>query len=285
MRLSLFLPPLLSLALVALLVGCRSAPPPPPPPPSRPAKGLWEWRADGKPITGLRVSVDEQLLRIYSGTEEVGVSYIASGLRSFPTPIGEFRVLEKVADKVSNLYGKSYDAQGKLVNSDFKQGRDLLPPGGRFEPAKMTYFLRLSNDGLGLHVGPIPSPGRRASHGCIRMPQSFAAKLFRATALGTPVSIAGNGPDYASYLKQSQLRTRENAAKLAAAQLKAQEAAAEMRAATGLSANDPNGPATAVGGPTAAPAAAGIAPASPSGAAPAASGASPSGAPLAPPAR
>jgi hypothetical protein len=220
------------------LAACKTAPPPPPPPPvtATPAKPapLYEWNGDGKAISGIVINVDEQKARLYHGKEEIGWTYVATGIPSFPTPTGEFKVLEKVADKVSNLYGKGYDANGKVINSDFKQGRDLLPPGGRFEPAKMTYFLRLTTDGIGMHIGPIPRPGKRASHGCIRLPSGVAGHIYRHIAIGTPVTIRGSGPDYATYMKQSAEKAKANAAKLAAAKQKAEEEAAKLAAETGL---------------------------------------------------
>lgn len=227
------------------LTACKSPPEPPPPPPEQAAvkkpTGLYEWNGDGKSITSIRINVDEQKAYLFHGKEQIGWTYVASGITSFPTPTGEFKIIEKVADKVSNLYGKGYDANGKLINSDFKQGRDLLPPGGRFEAAKMTYFMRLTNDGVGMHIGPIPRPGRRASHGCIRLPSKFAGTIFRNVSIGTPVTIVGKGPDYATYMKQSNAKAKANAAKLAAAKAKASEAA--MKEATSLASDDPNGPA------------------------------------------
>ena len=225
------------------LAACKTAPPPPPPPPPTPGKptALYEWQGDGKAISGIVINVDEQKARLFHGKEEIGWTYVATGIPSFPTPTGEFKVLEKVADKVSNLYGKGYDANGKVINSDFKQGRDLLPPGGRFEPAKMTYFLRLTTDGVGMHIGPIPRPGKRASHGCIRMPSGIAGKIYRQISVGTPVTITGSGPDYATYMKQANEKAKANAAKLAAAKKKAEEEAAKLAAETG-----PPAPGTAV---------------------------------------
>lgn len=235
------------LALGAVsLVSCQAFRKKPPPPPPEPVKEQWkypgEWTGGSRPITRMEINVDVQRATLYSGDEVVGWTYVASGIPSFPTPTGEFKVLEKIKDKVSNLYGKGYDANGKLVNSDFKQGRDLLPPGGRFEAAKMTYFMRLTGDGVGMHIGPIPKPGRRASHGCIRLPSKMAGILFEHTAVGTPVTITGNGPDYKTYLKQSAEKAKANAAKLAAAKKKAEEAAAQAAAATTLAPDDPNGP-------------------------------------------
>ena len=233
-----------SLILAALwLAACKTTPPPPEPPPvAKKPTGLFEWNGLGKDITSVRINVDEQKAYLYNGEEQLGWTYVATGITSFPTPTGDFKVLEKISDKVSNLYGKGYDANGKLVNSDFKQGRDLLPPGGRFEAAKMTYFMRLTGDGVGMHIGPIPRPGKRASHGCIRLPSKFAGTMFKHTAIGTPVKIEGSGPDYQTYLKQSAEKSRANSAKLAAAKKKAAEAEAAATAVTTLAPGDPNGP-------------------------------------------
>ncbi|MCX6857852.1 MAG: L,D-transpeptidase [Verrucomicrobia bacterium] len=236
-----------SLLVSALwLTSCKTTPPPPPvvPEVAKKPAGLFEWSGEGKSITSVKINVDEQKARLYNGEDEIGWTYVASGITSFPTPIGEFKVLEKIADKVSNLYGKGYNAKGDLVNSDFKQGRDLLPSGGRFEPAKMTYFMRLTGDGVGMHIGPIPRPGRRASHGCIRLPSKFAGTIFKNISVGTPVTITGSGPDYATYVKQSNAKAAANSAKLAAAKKKAAEAAASALEATTLPPGDPNGPVT-----------------------------------------
>ncbi|MEN3944010.1 L,D-transpeptidase [Prosthecobacter sp. SYSU 5D2] len=226
------------------LTSCQTPPAEPPPAPAEAAKrtGLYEWKGQGKSITSIKINVDEQIATLYNGDDEIGWTYVATGITSFPTPTGEFKIIEKVQDKVSNLYGKGYDANGKLINSDFKQGRDLLPPGGRFEAAKMTYFMRLTNDGVGMHIGPIPRPGRRASHGCIRLPSKFAGTIYQNVTLGTPVTIVGSGPDYATYLKQSNAKSKANAAKLAAAKKKAADAAQKAEEATALEPDDPNGP-------------------------------------------
>jgi len=259
------------------LASCQLFKKKPPPPPPEPVKEQWkypgEWTGGNKPITSMVINVDVQRAMLYSGDDLVGWTYVASGITSFPTPTGSFKVLEKVKDKVSNLYGKGYDANGKLVNSDFKQGRDLLPAGGRFEAAKMTYFMRLTGDGVGMHIGPIPKPGRRASHGCIRLPSKMAPILFTHTSVGTPVTITGSGPDYQTYLKQSAEKAKANAAKYAAAKKKADDAAAAAAATTALAPDDPNGP---TGGTGTAPA-----PANGTPAAPAPAGSTP--APAAPP--
>ncbi len=229
-----------------LLASCQLFHKKPPAPPPEPVKAEWkypgEWTGGDKPITRMVMNVDVQRVTLYNGNDVVGWTYCASGIPSFPTPTGEFTVLEKIKDKVSNLYGKGFDKNGKLVNSDFKQGRDLLPEGGHFQAAKMTYFMRLTNDGVGMHIGPIPKPGRRASHGCIRLPAKMAPILFTHTAVGTPVTITGSGPDYQTYIKQSAEKSRANSAKLASSKKKAAAAAEAATSATTLAPDDPNGP-------------------------------------------
>jgi hypothetical protein len=176
----------------------KKPPPEPikPPPPSR----LYEWRGSDDYVSRIEISINEQKARFYRGDKEVGWTTVASGVHRYPTPTGSFAVLEKVQNKKSNLYGRIYNKNGKLVKRNAKMGVDSIPNGGRFQGAPMPYFLRLTNDGIGMHAGPIPRPGNRASHGCIRMPKKFAPILYRYVDIGTPVTIKGNGPAYASYV-------------------------------------------------------------------------------------
>ena len=175
----------------------------PDPEPAQKAK-LYEWTGEGRAVTRVVVNVDEQKARFYEGDKEVGWTTVASGVSKYPTPVGAFSVQEKVANKESNLYGKIYGKGGQLINSNAKVGRTPIPEGARFDGADMPYFLRLTGDGIGMHAGPIPKPGRPASHGCIRMPKAFAPIAFRHVGVGTQVSIIGKGPSYSAYLAQQR---------------------------------------------------------------------------------
>ncbi len=173
----------------------------PEPPPPKPSP-LYQWNGDGRRVSRIDIDVDEQKAVFYDGSQEVGWTRVASGLRSFPTPTGQFTVREKVADKRSNIYGKIYNSKGQVVRKNAELGVHPIPPGGRFEGAEMPYFLRLTNDGIGLHGGSIPRPGRPASHGCIRLPRALAPVLYSHVGVGTTVSIVGSGPSYETYLAQ-----------------------------------------------------------------------------------
>lgn len=117
---------------------------------------------------------------------------VATGKKSHPTPSGDFTIRAKEKNYASNLYGKIYDALNVVVVSDADSRTDIVPEGGRFEGATMPYWMRLTDSGVGLHVGYVP--GRPASHGCIRLKKDSATEIFDLVKVGTPVVIAENAP-------------------------------------------------------------------------------------------
>lgn len=117
---------------------------------------------------------------------------VATGKRSHPTPTGEFRIRGKEKEYSSNLYGKIVDAEGTVVIENADRRTDVPAEGTTFEGAKMPYWMRLTDAGVGMHVGYVP--GRPASHGCIRLQRDTAVHLFGLLKVGTPVVIAENAP-------------------------------------------------------------------------------------------
>jgi lipoprotein-anchoring transpeptidase ErfK/SrfK len=178
---------------------------------------LYEWKGDGRTITRIVIDTNLQRARFYVGDEQVGWTTVATGLPSHATPSGEFVILEKVADKRSNLYGKIVNSSGAVIRSG-ADSRDGIPPGGRFVGASMPHFMRMTYDGIGMHAGPIPRPGRPASHGCIRMPKTMASAVYRHVSTGTPVTVVGNGPNYGNYAERVRRQRIEEEARRAAAE-------------------------------------------------------------------
>lgn len=115
--------------------------------------------APGGPML-IVVSLPEQRVHVYRNGIRIGLSTISSGKSGHETPTGVYPILQKRREHYSNLY----------------------------DNAPMPYMQRLTWDGIALHAGRIP--GYPASHGCIRLPSAFAAKLFTATKVGTEVVIA-----------------------------------------------------------------------------------------------
>lgn len=122
--------------------------------------------------------------------DEVVIDYpISSGKRSHPTPEGTYKILEKIVDKSSNKYGRMYDAEGNLVNGDANAFVEEVPEGGKFVGAPMNYWMRLTWDGIGHHIGPIPRSRYAASHACIRGPRQTMPVVYSKLAVGSKVVV------------------------------------------------------------------------------------------------
>lgn len=158
---------------------------------------MYEWNnetlAKTKGPISIDIYLDQQKAYFYKGGQLVGWTYVATGLPGHETPSGSFRIIEKTVDKISNLYGRLVDFEGNTVQGDFNLAKETLPEGAQFKPARMPLYMRLHSDGTGMHVGPIPRPGKRASHGCIRMPRAMAEHFFANVSVGTPVAIHQSG--------------------------------------------------------------------------------------------
>jgi hypothetical protein len=106
------------------------------------------------------VSIDQQKLHFYSGGTHVADELVATGVPGHLTPEGVFSVIARDRYHHSNLYNN----------------------------APMPYMERITWSGVALHEGP--DVGHQASHGCIRMPHDFAARLWQLPTLGMRVIIA-----------------------------------------------------------------------------------------------
>jgi hypothetical protein len=156
---------------------------------------MYEWHEDaasGPP--SIVIYLDQQKALFYRGKKNIGWTYVATGKPSHPTPTGRFSILEKHEDKISNLYGVLLDSRGDVIKSDFNLMKDELPEGALFKPARMPFYMRIQDDGTGMHAGPIPQPGATASHGCIRLPREMAVAFFNNVEVGTPVTIYPRAP-------------------------------------------------------------------------------------------
>ncbi len=202
---------------------------------------LYEWNGDSRRVSRIVIDTDQQKARFYAGNDEIGWSTVATGVAKYPTPTGQFTIIEKVENKRSNLYGKVYGKGGAVIKSSVRVGLDPIPSGARFEGSSMPFYMRLTGDGVGMHAGPIPHPGQPASHGCIRLPSKLASALFTHVSNGTQVSIVGRGPDYGNYAeKQRAIAARQAAEQRQAAAKKAAEAAAAANVAPSTPPQTPN---------------------------------------------
>lgn len=107
----------------------------------------------------LLVSIQKQRVRVFNDAGEIASSRISSGRPGLDTPTGVFSILEKSEYHESNIY----------------------------EGAPMPFMQRITWSGVAMHAGVVP--GYRASHGCIRLPASFAKSLFAITKVGGRVVV------------------------------------------------------------------------------------------------
>ncbi|MGV1013821.1 MAG: pentapeptide repeat-containing protein [Methyloceanibacter sp.] len=114
---------------------------------------------DDGPMT-LIVSLRAQRLDVYRGARMIATSEISSGMEGHETMAGVFSILEKRRHHHSNMYSN----------------------------APMPWMQRLTRSGTAIHGGVVP--GHPASHGCIRVPFTFATKLFQMTTTGMNVVVA-----------------------------------------------------------------------------------------------
>jgi lipoprotein-anchoring transpeptidase ErfK/SrfK len=135
------------------------------------------------------VSLPKQRAYLLTGEQIIVDSPISSGKHGHSSPSGSFTVLERDPNHHSTLYGDFVDSSGRIVRAGVSMHIDSAPSGTHFQGAAMKWFMRLTGDGVGMHVGILP--GYPASHGCIRMPSDGAKLFYDHIKIGTPVEVQG----------------------------------------------------------------------------------------------
>ncbi|MGY4223622.1 lipoprotein-anchoring transpeptidase ErfK/SrfK [Bradyrhizobium sp. USDA 4503] len=120
-----------------------------------------EKEASSKPQGPLiiSVSIDQQRVSLYDANGLYAESPVSTGMKGHSTPLGVFSVIQKQKYHQSNIYSG----------------------------APMPYMQRITWSGIAMHAGVLP--GYPASHGCIRMPMSFAVKMYNWTRMGARVFV------------------------------------------------------------------------------------------------
>ena len=107
----------------------------------------------------IAISIEQQSLKVYDANGFFAETPISTGTRDHPTPLGVFSIIQKHKLHHSNIY------------SD----------------APMPYMQRITWSGVAMHAGVLP--GYPASHGCIRMPLTFAVRMWGWTRMGARVFV------------------------------------------------------------------------------------------------
>ncbi|BCU76092.1 L,D-transpeptidase family protein [Luteolibacter sp. LG18] len=177
-----------------LLAQCAWKTPPPPEQP-KPVFHVHQTRYDALSPRETKVLIDltEQKARLVDRHNVVVVETdVSTGKPGHETPTGSFRVTEKIADKRSNRYGRYKDPKS---GTDLGASVDLPKPpkDAVYEGYSMPYWMRLTWDGVGMHVGYVV-PRKALSYGCIRFPAAVQPLIFEKCRVGTRVDITGEAP-------------------------------------------------------------------------------------------
>lgn len=105
------------------------------------------------------IAIGPQEALLYGRDGLIETAKISTGMPDHPTPRGVFSVISKSRWHESNIYSG----------------------------APMPFMQRITWSGIALHAGP--RPGYPASHGCIRLPEDFAVRLFHLTKVGARVIV------------------------------------------------------------------------------------------------
>jgi lipoprotein-anchoring transpeptidase ErfK/SrfK len=127
--------------------------------PSAPGAKSAEINNGERPLFAV-ISVADQRISIYNDHGLVDRSAISTGMLGHPTPKGVFTIIGRERYHRSNIYSA----------------------------APMPFMQRITWSGIAMHLGVVP--GHPASHGCIRLPAGFAAKLWGLTKIGERVVIS-----------------------------------------------------------------------------------------------
>src|SRR6476660_4626754 len=106
------------------------------------------------------ISIADQRISLYDNGALIARSSVSTGVEGYPTPLGIFTVISEARWHRSNIY----------------------------TAAAMPYMQRITWSGIALHAGVLP--GYPASHGCIRLSNDFAIRLWHLTKRGARVIIA-----------------------------------------------------------------------------------------------
>jgi len=183
------------IALVAVLLGAATAPAQLPMPKANkflqkqePPKVSKELEALISPNNSrVLVSLSKQRAYVMFDDQVYIDTPISSGKAGHSTPTGDFHVLEKDPNHSSSIYGQFQDGRGRVVRDGVSLHIDAAPAGTHYVGAPMKWFMRLTDQGVGMHVGILP--GYAASHGCVRLPSDIAKLIYDKVKVGTPVTI------------------------------------------------------------------------------------------------
>ena len=134
------------------------------------------------------ISLYHQRGRLYVDGKVAADWPVSTGVEGRATTPGEYKVLEKKKEHSSGRFGTIKDGSGNTLVAEADSRTHTVPQGAKWEGSPMPNWMRLTDYGMGMHTGVV-EPGTCLSHGCIRMPEYMAARIFDIVEVGFPVTV------------------------------------------------------------------------------------------------
>lgn len=132
---------------------------------------------------------DQQAWLIDQHGEVVLKTDVSTGVSGHETPAQAYRVIDKAVDKSSNIYGRYVDkVSGKVVQPKAWLHVGPVPENWRWEGIEMPYWMRLTNCGIGMHVGAFPRR-KKCSFGCIRVHDQAQPLIYKKMQVGSKLTV------------------------------------------------------------------------------------------------
>ena len=152
-------------------------------------------KANGK-NTVVKVDVSEQRIKLLVNGKVALCAPCTTGAkhklepnsktyRDKHTPLGSFKIMEKIAAKKSTIFGEMYRNGKKVYHGDRRKYRG---PKAKYVGHTMHHWMRLTSGGIGMHASKYIKrhPG---SNGCVRLPFKVAKTIFSKIKPGTRVIV------------------------------------------------------------------------------------------------
>ncbi len=150
-----------------------------------PKVSYWNPQGDGPAL--IKISLSKQVAYFYKGEHLAGVALISSGRKGQETPVGTFKVEQKIQNHRSGNYGSFVErGTGRIVQSKVNRQKTKVPAGCYYVGSPMYYYLKFAPE-IGIHSGFLP--GYPDSSGCVRVTESMAKHFFENAEVGTPVIV------------------------------------------------------------------------------------------------
>ena len=118
--------------------------------------------------------VEPAMLTAYQGDQPVYTTLAIKGTGRFPTPVGLFSIIRRVANETMN---------SETI------GIPRFGPGGYYL-TNVLFTQYFTGDGASVHYNYWSSNwGYSASHGCLGLPYADSAFLWNWATLGTPINV------------------------------------------------------------------------------------------------